>query len=283
MKGIIALDIDGTITSNHQDLDPEVSKFLKYLCVEGWILVFITGRTFLWGYEVLKHLDFIYYLAVHNGVTICEMPSGNIIFRKLLNSKCLSLIDEVFFHKKTDYIIYAESSYGPVCYYRPEYQTPELLKYFSERSAHFKENWVALQSYEDLPIKDFSALKFFASEKEAKMISSELDRLNLHAPMIRDPFDSDYYVIQATHREVSKGHALKQLKQILGAQQKISIAAGDDNNDASMLDVADIKVVMATAPENLLQGAHIIAPPADKKGIIVGLKKAIEIADKIDR
>jgi hydroxymethylpyrimidine pyrophosphatase-like HAD family hydrolase len=53
------------------------------------------------------------------------------------------------------------------------------------------------------------------------------------------------------------------------------IAAGDDYNDESMLKVADVKVVMATAPQDLLLKADVVAPAASEEGIIAGLEAAI--------
>ena len=45
MKGIIALDIDGTITVEHHSIEPEVVRYLSGLAAEGWKMIFITGRT----------------------------------------------------------------------------------------------------------------------------------------------------------------------------------------------------------------------------------------------
>jgi hydroxymethylpyrimidine pyrophosphatase-like HAD family hydrolase len=45
-----------------------------------------------------------------------------------------------------------------------------------------------------------------------------------------------------------------------------------------MLESANIKVVMATAPQDLLKMADIIAPAAQKFGIIQGLQQAIDQA-----
>jgi hydroxymethylpyrimidine pyrophosphatase-like HAD family hydrolase len=43
-----------------------------------------------------------------------------------------------------------------------------------------------------------------------------------------------------------------------------------------MLAIANLKVVMATAPEDMLLNADVVAPPAEHLGIIEGLMKAIE-------
>jgi hydroxymethylpyrimidine pyrophosphatase-like HAD family hydrolase len=278
MKGIIALDIDGTITANHHHLEPNVAKFLKSLVQQDWVLVFITGRTFSWGYEVLEGLDFPYYFAVHNGVTILQMPSRDIIFRQLIPCSCIPLIDTLFIDQPNDYTIYCEEMGHPICYYRPEQFSPPFLDYLKKRSEFFKEKWIPVETFTDLPISEFSALKFFAVEPNATIISSQLESLDFHAPIIKDPFDTNVCIIQATHGNVSKGKALEQLKVHL-SQNVVTIAAGDDNNDATMLAVADIRVVMETAPKNLLNEAHIIAPSAKKMGIIQGLIKAIILAE----
>lgn len=281
MKGIIALDIDGTITAHHQGLNSEVLKFLQQIVAEGWILYFITGRTFLWGFEVLQNLNCPYYFAIHNGVTIYEMPSGKILFRKLLNASCLADVDSFFADYTSDYIIYTETLNGSLCYFRPDRLQESDLNYLAKRSKCMNEKWVPVDSYSDLPVKQFSALKFFGPKNEAEMVSREFQKLNMHAPVIRDPFDPNFYIIQATHQDVSKGQALVQLKGILNIPHALTIAAGDDNNDSSMLAKADISIAMATAPEALLKEAHVIAPPAEEKGIIKGLEKAFDLAKGI--
>src|SRR4029078_11856593 len=90
-----------------------------------------------------------------------------------------------------------------------------------------------------------------------------------------DPYNPQFFVIQATHSEATKGEVLKEfihLNQGLGPV----IAAGDDHNDRSMLEIADVKVVMENAPVHLLHLADITAPSAEHHGIIQGLKEAID-------
>jgi hypothetical protein len=57
------------------------------------------------------------------------------------------------------------------------------------------------------------------------------------------------------------------------------IAAGDDENDISLLNAADTKIAMSHAPEALQQVADFIAPPTKDCGII----KALQLALRNDR
>jgi hydroxymethylpyrimidine pyrophosphatase-like HAD family hydrolase len=83
--------------------------------------------------------------------------------------------------------------------------------------------------------------------------------------------------LQATHAGASKGEALKRYVRFK-SHRGVVIAAGDDENDKSMLEVADIKVVMGTAPQDMKEKADVIAPPASVGGLVEGLQKAIEMS-----
>ena len=50
------------------------------------------------------------------------------------------------------------------------------------------------------------------------------------------------------------------------------ITGGDDNNDIPLLKAGDVRIAMDGAPDALQNIAHIIAPPADRMGIIQGMK-----------
>ena len=75
MKGIIALDIDGTITADAEHLPKNVHHYLTSLAQEGWSLFFLTGRTFQWAFRTLRELPFPYAFALQNGAIILEMPA----------------------------------------------------------------------------------------------------------------------------------------------------------------------------------------------------------------
>lgn len=276
MKGIIALDIDGTITDEHHAMPKEVVDYLASLGSEGWRLIFITGRTFAWGYPVLKSLPIEYDFAVQNGAIIIRMPSKEIISKKYLDRSIFPTMDAICEGKPSDYVIYTGFERNDLCYYRPNHFSEELLGYLSRRIKGIEETWRAVETFEELKISDFPSIKCFGKKDSAEELAQSMEKkLGLHTPLIRDPFNEDYYVAQATHPQVNKGQALLDFIKFTG-NKEIVIAAGDDNNDQTMLAVADIKVVMETAPEPLLKIADIIAPSARHSGIIKGLQQAIQ-------
>lgn len=275
MKGTIALDIDGTVALIHQPIEKEVIAFFQDLASEGWQFIFITGRTFSWGHEILKDLPFSYYFAAYNGALLLKMPEKKLIAKKFLNSSIFLGLDEVCKAYPTDYVIYTASEGHCVCYYRPDRFAKWLLDYLQKRSSALQEEWIALDSYDSFAIKDFPSIKCFGDLPSTQAIASFLQsRYNLHSPVIKDPYNTNFCVLQVTQKGVSKGDTVKFMQKSL-KDCGITIAAGDDNNDISMLEAADISIVMETAPKHMLKNADIIAESAGKKGIIQGLKQAI--------
>lgn len=274
-QGVIALDIDGTVTTFPNELHSRVVDALGKLAKEGWKIIFITGRPFQWCEETLKVLPFPYLLAVQNGALLLEMPSREVIIRKYLDFEFLSAIENIALTHKTDFVIYSGMENGDLCYFRPASFPSTMLQYGLKRAATLGERWEAIHTFSDLPITTFASFKFFADEERALSLSKAIERDGgLHAPPNRDPYNGNLFVVQATHAEANKGDILKALMRKNGWRCPV-IAAGDDYNDVSMLRVAKIKIVMENAPLEVLALGDVIAPSAEKYGIIQGLEEGI--------
>lgn len=275
MKGIIALDIDGTLTAERYHVPLPVKDFLAGLNAAGWSLIFLTGRPFAWGWESTKDFDFPYFLAVQNGALILEMPAQKICARHYLQISMLPEVEKVLKPFLTGYVIYGGFERNDVCYYKPQHFQPTLLEYLEIRRKMVNETWIALENEDEWPIKDFPSIKCFAKEKEAQLLHTLFEsELGLHAPAIRDPLNSAYYVVQATTPEADKGEALKSFIKQMNHKGPV-IAAGDDTNDIPMFKVATLSVALGNAPQSVLDAADIRAPSVHEQGIVSGLTEAL--------
>ena len=181
-KGIIALDIDGTLTKERYAVSPQVIDYLSFLAHEGWKIIFITGRPFHWSYQTLQHMPFTYILAVQNGSLVMELPSKEIILRKYLKKEIIYPLSKACSQFGTDFIIYSGYENGDICYYRPTKMSPTLLDYVQRRSTALGERYQAVESFGELPVDVFSSVKCFADESQAYELGTELENLSLHAP-----------------------------------------------------------------------------------------------------
>lgn len=278
MKGIIALDIDGTIAFDREEVPLPVAEKLKALETEGWAVVLITGRTFRWSVQSIQKLSFPFHLIVQNGATVLEMPAQRVVDKKYLSKKIFPAMDRFCSGRPSDYVVYGSMEVEERCYYRPDRFCSSIREYLERREASLGEELVAVESFDLLHFDTFGSVKCFGVRAEMEEMQAKIrEGLGLHVPLIRDPYrDDDFYVLQATHPQASKGHALRNFRSRIGCKGPV-IAAGDDYNDLEMLEEADVRIAMAEAPEPLKKLADIVAGSARELGIIDALDQAGEI------
>lgn len=275
-KGWIALDIDGTTTADVHAIPLEVRTYLRALHEAGWIIFFITGRLFSWAYSTVSSLDFPYYFGVQNGADIFEMPSKKLLSQAYLKPDILSYLDREYTAIKDDYIIYAGFERGDTCYYRPRHFSEETKTYLNLLESFSPTPWKGFDTFDFDPTFTFPIIKCFGVKEEMTPLYEKLKmRTDVQVSMIRDPLSASYYLVLITDAGASKGTALERIRSTIHSASPL-IAAGDDFNDLPMLERANIKIVMGTAPEALKSHADIVAPPASECGLIPALKEAIK-------
>ncbi len=308
-KGWIALDIDGTITDATHHAPKDVVRYLHTLVDQGWEIVFITGRTFSFCYQVVKEFDFPFYLAVQNGADILFMPEKKLIARHYLDNQVIPALEKAYEGEKEDFILYAGFEHGDFCYYRPERFSPAMAKHLEKIIALSPEPWKAVKDFEFESNFSFPLAKCLGTQERMARVNAHLQnllnletavgdgkltqpfnsesfptavsRLNVSSTMIRDPLgDEDAYLILVTTKEATKGKALSRIKQMIGRGGP-TIAAGDDLNDISMLQGADIRIVMEAAPPEMLPLATLVGRHGKQHGIIEALTQAISKAKVI--
>ncbi len=274
MKGILSLDIDGTITTEGHRIPPEVVEALTTLQKEGWSLLFVTGRTYAFGYQTLQALSVPYFFGCYNGAITLQMPEATVVQRHYLSADLLPNLVEICARVGFDPLIHTGVEFGDYCYYRPERFEGEVRTYLERRREATKETWVAVQGFGPLKLKAFAYAKVFGPREPLLQIKGEVEGIGLSANLIRDPLWPGHFALLMTHKEATKGGVLRDHRRRV-ERGALAIAAGDDENDLSMLEEADIAIAMGGAPESLRGVADIEAPPAEELGILSGLREAM--------
>jgi hypothetical protein len=211
---------------------------------------------------------------VQNGADILAMPEKKLVFRHYLDSSVLPALEEAYQGEREHFLIYSGYEHGDFCYYCPERFSPPLLTHLETIQALSPEPWKALASFAfESPLR-FPLAKCLGSKESMQRVNQRLSEVaELSATLIHDPLGEEIYLNLVTCQGATKGHALRQIQALAGHTEGLVIAAGDDLNDISMLHEADVKIVMATAPQEMHALAHILAPPSDACGIITALKQ----------
>ena len=274
MKGIIALDIDGTITNDIHSTPPKVVDYLHSLAESGWVIVFATGRSFSMAHLIDQAFTFPHYLALYNGAQTISMPEKKIVSQEYLDFSILIEVEKILQNEDTDCVVYTGMENNDICYWRPSFFSSELQDYLRERAKIFKEEYREKEDFSDLMTHGIVALKCYGTFKTCEKIAERAKNLPLHITIVQDPIKEGMYVLVLTAVNGDKGKAIKKLKEIIDPKCRV-IAAGNDLNDISMLLIADISCVINSAPQKMKDMADIIAPGVEEFGVITALKKAI--------
>ncbi len=273
--GWIALDIDGTITLDKFSVPEPVISFLREKIKEGWMIAMATGRTLTFALFALEYFDFPYHILSQNGAIALQLPSKKILFKRYIPKEAFREIELAYEGISGDFVVYSGYENSDRIYWRPRRLDPEQKAYVEGMAENQKEKPVAVQSFGEIAESSVPLVKCFGYLGEMQHIAKRLEKSHrFNVTMIRDPHVENYYMLLVTDRSASKGQSLEALIPMAGPRGTI-IAAGDDENDASLLNVADIKIAMAHAPESLQNIAHFIAPPTQENGIIQALQMAI--------
>lgn len=231
----------------------------------GWEVFLITGRNYTFAEPLLKNLDFPYLLGLQNGALFLSMPSQKIQLRKYLPFEVMLKLHKQFILHDLEFVVEGGIERGDICFFRNERFSADEVAYFRFRESMSKAKWQAIRDFAEIGPADVPLLKCFGSQEDLMAVRSEIKH-KVHMPIVRDPF-RDSYVSLTTDEEATKGCTLQTLLSKNKPYDEV-VVCGDDLNDEPMLRLATKKVIMATAPQELLELADIIVPPAQENGIL---------------
>lgn len=256
MKGFIALDIDGTLTHKKDDISKKVKSYLKSLHSLGWKIIIITGKPYKKAFNMISGLDFPYIFSSQNGASAWHMPQKKNIFRRHLKRDILKKIEDNIRDIDIGMSAWGEDDY---CY-------------SSKKNKNFLHNYES-SFIEGFEIENYLLVKCIGLKEDIKKAKWKLKNFDIEIAHVKDAFIKNNHLLLITQKDVNKGSAIK----LLSSKKSLIIAAGNDENDLSMYDIADIKIAMEDSfSKNLLKKADIISASARKNGIIDALNRALK-------
>lgn len=278
MCKLLVTDIDGTITHCAHRLESAVVDKLCELQAMGWEIFFITGRYFSYAHRLLGGLPIPFLLGCQNGSSIWSSEKKKFLFNHGIPSHLLTKIEA---HIQGHPVIFAVESGAPNkdYYYRSSPKGLEPLQsmldsvYFpDQKSKSMLIEAEVISSEYCYPL--FAAAKVFGKRRDIETVAKSIRQegtiaSELTIDVMRWPFDLSYGILFMTQRQVSKGYAVQRvIDTFYQGVQPFVMASGDDVNDIPLLAKGNFKIVMASAPKEMLALADFIAPPAKDLGII---------------
>lgn len=271
-KGTIALDIDGTLTTQATVLPLKMSEFLSTLVLSRWRVIVLTGRSYAFSHLLFKEIKEEFFLVVQNGAASYKMPHGILIKKFTLFADLLEKIEIALQKQGFGLVIEAGREEKDRCFFRPNDYSSDTLAYLQFRMTLSKDQWIPLKNDEPFPLKEGLLGKVFATDSDEEKIREALNGFPIHYNVIKDPFRSQGILALISHTNATKKAAVERFK-VMG---RPLIVAGDDYNDLEMLKIADRRIVIETAPDEVKKWAHILVAPPPHEGLIMAIKKSIE-------
>lgn len=279
-KGTLGLDIDGTLTNEHHVLPDLVVNFLTQLHHQGWHLVFITGREFVYAMQALSALNIPFYLALQNGADLIKMPERLHLKSFYMEGSLINNLQTLFEKASLDFLLYSGFEKGDYCYFRPSKHKEEILALLKAMEKRSAKPWKVVEDFNIKHQTAFPMIKALGKEEDFIILEPQITQ---HHPVnfvsITNPKAPDYSFLLITNSQATKKEALDYFMQNFNLPRPL-IVAGDDHNDRDSLEFADIRVVMENAPKSLKAIADVHAPLSTALGIIPGLNAAIELVSQ---
>lgn len=250
MRKILFTDLDGTLLNNESRIAEEMRKALGDMCKAGHVLVFASGRPLDSVLEVKRDagIDFPgMYIIANNGTLIYDCDYKSPLYEFRVNYRDVTAIwnlateNKIHVQTYTDTHIISAKEDEEVQYYRSRIHLPLILS----------ENPLDVLDKEPLKLlcidmHDHDRIAAF----QAKLHEQFGDRL-------QTVFSNPNY-LEIFAKEAGKGNALRYLCEYLDIPVEDSIAAGDAQNDLTMLEAAGLSVVMCNGDEEVKRLADVV-------------------------
>ena len=248
---ILFTDMDGTLLNKQKEVTPYTREVLEKWCQAGHKFVLCSGRDINNLKSVWKSLSLNYpgmYLIGYNGGQIYDCEQDKTLYRIGLSHSQVAHIKEtadsfgIHFHTYSETCIVSPKADEGLTYYQRFINTPTVI------------------APDIFTVLDVEPCKCLLIERKD---TAKLEQLRLtllpwaEKEGITLAYSNPYYLEVFPSRS-GKGAAVLKLCELLNMNPLFSIAAGDAENDISMIEKAGLGIAMANATESVKNTATTI-------------------------
>lgn len=248
---LLVSDMDATLLTNNHEISVENRQAIEYFIANGGMFTVATGRTVRAVKMYLNQMSINAPAILHNGAKLYDFENEKTLFVKSIEEERKSVFKRVYNDfPELGLEIYTVNE--KIYIYRKCFETKRFEKrnhpvHFGVPDEVWNEPWIKF---------------LYIAEKTA------LDKFEL---IYRKEYDNGYAVRSGAHYldvvagGVSKGYTLKKLAKLVNAKK--IIAVGDNMNDISLLEAADIGAAVENAEKAAKEIANIIVPDNNNHAI----------------
>ena len=250
MKKILFTDLDGTLLNNRSQIDNEMKQALQEMTAKGHYLVLSSGRPLDSILEVkrLAGIDFPnVFIIASNGAVIYNCDTKEIVheirvsFEDVINVWNFAKKHHAHIQTYTSDSIITACEDEEIIFYRQRIHLPLILS----------------DNPLEILTKPPHKLLFIDLHDHARIADIQSQLESAYGDRLQTVFSNPYY-LEVFAKDAGKGNSLRYLCNYLDLPLKNAYAAGDAENDLSMLQAAGTAIVMCNGTDELKKHADII-------------------------
>lgn len=267
MKKLIAVDVDGTLINDEHKITERTKKALIEAQKQGHKVVIVSGRSPQGVVDYARELEMdVYesYISNQNGSIVTDMKTMETPIKHTMD---LDLVREILRFSEDldiDYMIY------------------HYDKVYTNKPNTCKLDEVVEKNFDVEVIIDPDLIENIDFEPHNILMAQEPLRIMEPATKIMDKFGdqtstmfSAPYFFEIMPKNVSKGHSIHEIADLLGIDHENILAFGDQDNDVAMIQAAGTGVAMGNAIDSLKAIADDVTLTNNEDGIAVYLEQHV--------
>lgn len=269
-RGIIALDLDGTLLDSKKGLSERNLQALEKAAAEGWEIVPTTGRFYNGMPEVIRQLPFVRYAITINGAEAADLMTGEVIYKAEMPWQQAIEIMKWLDEKPVIYDCYMRN-HGWMTAVQKEIIDEVVESPHSRKMLHELRNPVEeLKAFLEEEKHDVQKVQFFMRDVSGrpeimKQLAEEFEGIVVSSALPQN--------VEINETHANKGEALLALAEHLGLSREQTVAFGDGLNDLPMISDAGMGICMENGAPEVKAAADWIAPTCDEDGVAIGIEK----------
>ncbi len=254
MKKLLVTDIDRTLSTG-ESVSPEVSNACGRLRENGWEIMVATGRILTTAMPHIRAVGAAKTAIVYDGARVMDVASGEALFQVLMEPDTVFKVLSMLWDATVELQVMGNER--GVC--RPQDVTTRA--FFSSALVPIADSLNA-----PVPLEEVFRIILFGQPEIIRDLDREVRSvLGAQAEVVR----SGDHFLDILPPGVSKGAAfLRFLDEFCPEPPEIIVAAGDHENDRTLLESAHVAVVPEDAVPSLLSMADVIMPSVQRHGFV---------------
>lgn len=260
---LVGVDLDGTLFNSEKIIDLGTRSAISKAKKRGIEIVPVTGRP-LGGLsnEIFNTPEFDFAIT-NNGAEITDLKTRKAVFSKQTDCQTSLKIIKAIEEAGLYYEVFA-NGYGRLTkkcfdFYINENKNEHIKKYIRESRKIVDDVYAYIEKGN---LKTDEILVSFRNKEEEKIVLNILSNAkNIQYWYLAGKF------IEITNSGADKGKAFEFLTSYMNLKKENTLAAGDGENDISLLKSAGVSVAVSNAQKEILEMADIVTLSNDQGGI----------------